>query len=109
MVDKVIRDGKVAVLYAPADGGVWGSAPRNRKVAETMIFHPRLIEAVENGTNSADSMQDILWELTGEDVYTGAAWHLEIQWIDQGTRFFISEYDGSESIVIIDPEFGFTA
>lgn len=109
MVDKVIRDGKVAVLYAPDDGGVWGSAPRNRKVAETMIFHPRLVEAVENKTNNPESMGDILLELTGEDVYTGAAWHLEIAWIDEGTRFFISEYDSSESIVIIDPDFGFTA
>lgn len=109
MVDKVIRDGKVAVLVAPDYGGPWSTAFSNRKVAEAMIFHPRLVEAVENGTNSADGMRDILFELTDEDVYTGAAWHLEIQWINQGTRFFITEDKCCESIVIIDPEFGFTA
>lgn len=109
MANKVIRNGRVAVLYSSDYGGSWSTALANRKVAQTMIFHPRLVEAVENETNSPARMRDILLELTGEVMYTGAARCLDIKWVDQGTRFFISESGDSEEVVIISPDFGFVA
>lgn len=108
MVDKVIRDGKVAVLYSPGYGAGWSTWESNHK--EIMLFHPRLVEAVKKGENSESKMGKILQDLLGKhDIYTGGAEQLKIEWINQGTRFLIDEYAGHESVVIIDPDFGFTA
>lgn len=108
MVDKVIRNGKVAVLYSPGFGAKWSAWVEKHQ--EIMLFHPRLVEAVEKGENSESQMEKILQDLLGKhDIYTGGAEQLKIKWINQGTRFFIDEYDGHESVIIIDPDFGFVA
>jgi len=41
-------------------------------------------------------------ESTWEDVYTGGVQDLEVFWIPEGTKFQITEYDGAESLELLD-------
>jgi hypothetical protein len=97
-MEKVIRDGKVAVLYSPGYGAGWYSWHR----IPELIFHPKLVEMVEAGQQANITEDWILknTEIDGESVYCGGAEDLDIQWVPVGTRFLIREYDGSESIVL---------
>lgn len=94
-MNKVIRDGKVGVLVSPGFGAgflTWG-APLQA------IFDPKLIDLVEN-----ERYQEAIdyVEETYEDVYTGGISDLQVVWITQGSQFIIEEYDGSESITLLD-------
>jgi len=87
--NKVIRDGKVAVLYSPGYGAgwsTWGSG-------ENSLFDPLIVEWVENG-----KIGEIPTKNLPKRFYLGGADQLEIEWIPVGTLFRIEEYDGSESI-----------
>jgi len=100
-MQKVIRDGKVAVLYSPGYGAGWSSwgAPLEA------IFHPKLVELVESG-NQKLITRELCQELFKDEWYLGGAEDLSIEWLSEGTAFEIDEYDGSESVrVMMDAEF----
>ena len=98
-MEKVIRDGKVAILYSPGFGAGWYSWNTDHK---ELIFHPKLVELVEAGREE-EIDEEFVKDLLGiEHIYTGGARDLEIIWLDEGTAFTISEYDGSESVETID-------
>ena len=90
-MDKVIRDGKVAVLISYGYGGgfyTWGAPPE-------AIFDPKLVELVES--EDFDGANEYVRN-TYLDTYTGGVEDLEVVWVDEGEEFIINEYDGSESI-----------
>ena len=90
-MNKVIRDGKVAVLISYGFGAgfyTWG-APLEA------IFDPKLIELVES--QDYDSANEYV-KNTYLGTYTGGVEDLEVVWVDEGEEFTIEEYDGSESI-----------
>lgn len=91
-MQKVIRDGKVAVLYSPGYGAGWSTW----SVPVEGIFHPELVEAVERNA-TADLIEGIARRLFGDGYYGGAS-QLKIEWIDEGTLFNIVECNGFESI-----------
>ena len=105
-MNKVIRDGKVAVLYSPGFGSGWYTWNTLRgdddEQCIQLIFDPVLVELVEkrNGDNY-DEITDAI-KKRGEEIlpegYFGGACDLEIKWLPVGTKFRIEEYDGSESI-----------
>ena len=97
-MDKVIRDGKVAVLYSPGFGAGWYTWHD----MEELIYHPKLVEMVENN-QQGEITKGLIAELLGiideDDMpYIGGACDLVIQWVPVGTEFIIEEYDGNESI-----------
>ena len=95
-LNKVVRNGKVAVLYSPSFGAGWFTW--NREYPE-VIFHPVLVALVEEGRQS-EIDEDLIRELLGKkDIYfyDGGSGDLEIEWLDEGTEFQITEYDGSGS------------
>jgi len=99
-MNKVTRDGKVAVLYSPGFGAGWYSW---HHIPE-LVFHPRLVELVEQKINS-EINDELVAKLLNidEDAYDFpyiSSGNLTIAWIDKGTVFRIDEYDGSESIVL---------
>jgi hypothetical protein len=103
-IGKVIRDGKVAVLFSPGFGAGWSTW--NGAYADDILFDPVIVGYVENEK----------WpELTTyvamryPDVYTGGLNDLTIKWIPQGSLFKVEEYDGSESITINDSAEWFVA
>ena len=93
-MNKVIRDGKVGVLVSHSYGGgfyTWG-APLQA------IFDPKLIELVENEKyqEAVDYVEETY------DVFSGGVDDLVVVWITEGTKFIIDEYDGFESIRLLD-------
>ena len=95
---KVVKDGKVAVLYSPAYGAGWYSWNTDHK---ELLFHPKIVEMVEQG-KQADIDDDWVNDNLGIDIYAGGARDLRIEWLPEGTAFHVEEYDGSETITNID-------
>lgn len=94
-MEKVIRDGMVAVLYSPGYGAGWHTwgAPVEA------VFDPELVEAVLAGDkDKAVEIANRKWP----DEYDGGVRDLVVEWIPQGMPFRINEYDGSESIECLD-------
>jgi hypothetical protein len=89
---KVIRDGKVAVLYSPGYGAGWYSW---HSIPE-LIYDPVVVEMVENLTPSEDIVT--YCEDRYPEGYYGGAEDLTIYWINEAEEFIIEQYDGSESI-----------
>jgi hypothetical protein len=97
-MDKVIRDGKVAVLISHGFGAGWYTWNSTHK---ELLFHPKLVEMVENG--KAKDITDEWVENNLElDIYCGGASGLQIHWLPIGTAFHVEEYDGAESLHTID-------
>ena len=101
-MDKVIRDGKVAVLVSPGFGAGWSTWAYSGEEdnRDFMLFDPTLVAMVERG----DSVEAIESYVTGlyPHTYCGGADDLTIFWLPEGTAFRIHEYDGSESVEIRD-------
>lgn len=90
-MNKVIKDGKVAVLYSPGYGAGWHTwgAPVEA------VFDPDLVNAVlAKDYDKAVEIANAKWP----DEYDGGVRDLEVEWIPQGMPFRIHEYDGNESI-----------
>ena len=105
-MNKVIRDGKVAVLVSPGYGAGWSTWATARggedgeDVTDFMLFDSILVNMVEC-KESAEEIETYV-RLKYPDVYCGGADGLTIQWLPVGTAFRIHEYDGSESVEIRD-------
>jgi len=101
-MNKVIRDGKVAVLVSPGYGAGWSTwAYRVDEDNPGFMLHdPTLVTMVERG----DSVEAIEAYVTAKhpDTYCGGAHDLTIEWLPVGTAFRIHEYDGYESVEIRD-------
>ena len=105
-MDKVIRDGKVAVLVSRGYGAGWSTWTDE---VETYLFHPKLVQMVEEERHSEITTEWMEQELGLDVSYTGGTDGLEIQWVPVGTKFVIHEYDGHESLRTIDDFYWITA
>ena len=92
-VQRLIRDGQVAVLVSPKFGGGWYSWNHNEK----LLYDPSIVIWLEN--NEHDKIQAYL-ELRYTKEYIGGLDGLTVEWIPVGTRFRIDEYDGAETLVL---------
>jgi hypothetical protein len=105
-MDKVIRDGKVAVLVSRGYGAGWSTWTDE---VETYLFHPKLVQMVEEERHSEITTEWMEQELGLDVSYTGGTDGLEIEWVPVGTKFVIHEYDGHESLKTIDDFYWMTA
>jgi hypothetical protein len=101
-MNKVVRDGKVAVLIS----NDWGAGFYSWGAPLDAIFDPALIDMIEN-TQIQDAIEYV--EKTYPGTYTGGIEDLTIYWIPEGTKFLIMEYDGNESLLFQDQEAWITA
>ena len=92
-MEKLIRDGKVAVLVSPGYGAGWYSWHS----IEELVYDPSIVEWVEQ-----EQLDKVLtyMELKYPDVYCGGLENLEVIWVPAGAKFRIDEYDGAESLVL---------
>jgi hypothetical protein len=100
-MDKVIENGYVAVLFSPGFGAGWSTWNKDHPA---ILFEPIVVEYVQTygKSMSRDDMIKYL-EDTYSGIYLGSGFDdLAIKWIPLGTRFKITEYDGSESIQVED-------
>lgn len=91
-MERVVRDGKVAVIYSPGFGAGWYSWNDRKE----LLFDPEIVRCVEAGDSEGALARAKAIEPSG---YFGGLRGLSVQWLDEGTVFRISEYDGSEEIV----------
>lgn len=101
-VEKVERDGKVAVLVSPGFGAGWSTWADH---GEAALFAPDVVAWVEAGKPPDQDVE----QLFAKYGYLGGLRDVEIEWVPKGSRFRIDEYDGSETLIVIGPDFGHVA
>lgn len=103
MVEKVVRDGMVAVILSRGYGAGWSTWADTKENQHILAFHPKLVELIESGKveemrgTEVHRWVESVFGITG--MYFGGWDGLYIKWIAQGTRFRIDEYDGAEYII----------
>jgi hypothetical protein len=97
LIKKVVRNGKVAVLYTPKYGAGWFTIGAR----EELIFDPDIVSLVEN--EEREKIRKVL-EVRGYDFYTGGARDLSIEWVLVGHSFKIRGHDGKEVIEYPDTD-----
>ena len=102
-MNKLVRDGMVAVLYSPDYGSGWYTWNRNQP---ELLFDPAIVQLVEE--DKFDELKTYV-TLKYPNIYEGGMWELKVAWIPEGTMFRINEYDGDESIELKDDMDWFTA
>ena len=98
-MEKVIRDGKVAVLVSHGFGAGWYSW---NKENQDLLFHPKLVEIVEQKRQREIDDEWVKENIGLDDVYCEGASSLKIYWLPIGTDFEILEYDGHENLMTVD-------
>jgi hypothetical protein len=93
-MEKVVKDGNIAVLYSPGYGAGWFTWNGDHRAC---LFHPDIVKLVEEGRNS-EITGEFMESLGFNDFYTGGASDLTIEWVPEGCAFEVTEYDGYESI-----------
>ena len=93
---KLSENGKVAVLYSPEFGAGWYTWNQDHP---EILFDPAMVKLVEKG--QYDELATYV-ELKYPGIFTGGLHDLQVVWIEEGKKFRVVEYDGSESIEIQD-------
>jgi len=96
------KDGKTAVLVSPGFGAgfsTWNSPE--------MAVDFDLVEAFLSGDMKRFAY--IVIEKYGENTYLGGMDNLMVVWVDEGKKFRIDEYDGTERVEILEDTNWFTA
>lgn len=93
-MEKIVRDGMVAVAVSAGFGAGWSTwaevDPRDARFNQLFL----------------DGNIDEIVRICDEEMlgYTGGAANVEIKWVPEGTKFRIDEYDGSECLVTEDDD-----
>lgn len=95
MLQKVIRDGYVAVLISPGFGAGWYTWHD----IEELLFDPIVVEMVESGKHFSLIQEYCENAYRDRDGYYYGASDLIVEWVREGTEFIVTEYDGNESIM----------
>jgi hypothetical protein len=99
-MEKLVVEGKVAVLYSPGYGAGWYTW--NRELPEIM-FDPAIVKLVIE--ERFDELETFV-TLKYSSIYTGGLIDLKVEWVKEGRWFKIEEYDGNESIEYKDEDDG---
>lgn len=98
-MEKVIRNGMVAVLVSYGYGAGWYSWHGE----EALLYHPKLVELVESKQHHLITEELVKGILNTEEyVCVLGAKGLVVEWVKQGCAFEITEYDGSEDLRVIE-------
>jgi hypothetical protein len=103
-MDRVVENGKVAVLISPGFGAGWYTW----NDTEDLLFDPVIVEMVRN--DRRDEIESYVTSAyIDQGIYCGGAEQLQIKWVPIGAEFRVDEYDGAESIVLADHEYWIVA
>ena len=104
-MQKLIRDGMVAVLVSPGYGAGWYSWNQGH---EQILFDPDIVALVE--ANQHEKIEDLVaTKYPDEDIYCGSIYSLRVVWVPVGTKFRIDEYDGAELLITFENDDWMTA
>lgn len=104
-MNRLVRDGLVAVLYSPNYGAGW-STWADTDIREDVLFDPAMVELVEQ--EKWEELKAFV-ALKYPTLYTGGLEDLHIEWMPVGTQFIVEDYDGNESITRRDTTDWYTA
>jgi len=96
------KDGKTAVLVSPGFGAGFRTS-----TGPEMAVDFDLVEAFLSGDKTR--FKYIVIEKYGENTYLGGMEDLMVVWVDEGNKFRVDEYDGSERVEILEGADWFTA
>ena len=96
-MEKLVKDGMVAVLVSRGYGAGWSSWMSD---APECLFDPVLAQMLLDGEDEMEIAT--VAEKRYPNSYTGGVDGLTVKWLPVGTKFRIDEYDGAESIEILD-------
>lgn len=102
-VERVERDGMVAVIVSGGFGAGWSTWADE---SEAAVFAPDVVAWIEAGKPDDNETIEAFGKKYG---HTGGLYQAGIEWLPKGTQFIIDEYDGSEGLTIINPTLGHTA
>lgn len=94
-MNKIVKDGKVAVIYSPGFGAGWSTWAHGNADPKVLCMDARIAQHVLDGNNTAAIATTL--EIY-PDMYTGGGHDLSIEWVPVGCLFLIEEYDGSETV-----------
>lgn len=93
-MEKLIRDGQVAVIIGSGYGEEW-STHASGEEKERALYCPRLALAVLG--ESGESVESVVAELFPDlRPYSGP--RLMVDWVPVGVRFFVHEEEGNETV-----------
>lgn len=92
-MEKVVRDGKVAVVISLVS--IWSALEHNKNIVEILIFHPLIVEKVLAKETITEQWMIDTFGIKG---YSCDGDKLIVEWVEQGEKFFIDTYDGMEEI-----------
>jgi hypothetical protein len=85
---KIVRDGKVAVAVSHGFGAGWSTW--EDVDATDARFNKLFLEG------NLKEVEKLCKEL---GFYAGGIEDVEIEWVEEGTKFIIEEYDGAETLI----------
>jgi hypothetical protein len=97
VTEKLIENGHVAVLVSRGYGAGWSTWIYDYP---DCVFDPVIARMILDGAEETEIA--VVAEKRYPDAYLGGIDGLSVQWIPIGTRFRIDEYDGAESVEILD-------
>ena len=89
---------KVGIIYSPGFGAGWSTWNEPSMALDQELAH--LIYSGNVGEDGINRVAKQNWPR----AYLGGLDNAVVQWVDEGTEFFIDEYDGAESIIFRDDE-----
>ena len=99
--DRLVRDGKVAVLYSPGYGAGWSTwCHEDFEIRLAMVFDPQIADIVDQGATDWQDKAEAIAQIKYPDAYLGGLKDLRVKWLPMGTQFRVTEYDGNEDIEI---------
>jgi hypothetical protein len=94
-MQKVVRDGKVAVLVSSGYGAGWSTWElEDADLRNKLMYDPAMVQMLEENLPVED-LADYA-TVAYRDHYLGGLDNLYIVWVPQGDRFRIRENDGAE-------------
>jgi hypothetical protein len=101
MTERLIRDGRVAVLYSPGYGAGWSTwCHEDHQMRLSMLFDPQIADIRDHAEEGWIDKVQAVATMKYPDTYLGGAKNLQVRWLPVGTHFRVVEYDGHESIEI---------
>ena len=106
MIDKITRDGFVAVIISGGYGMGWSTwHTGDQEEYTSMVFDPAIVELIRirdaNNQLITESRYDVNSKIKNycQLRYGYTVDNLEVEWVKEGTRFKIIEYDGDEYLI----------
>lgn len=93
---RVIRDGKVAVIYQPHRGLGWFT----EHGIEDLVFSPDIVEMIERDAPGLEIHNYCQRSKFGWSVMETICYGLDIKWVCISKKFRILEHNGREMIVL---------